>query len=162
LYLDRLRVRSLKLLKDFELGFTREDGSPRMWTAIVVVDHDPETGNVERFVHDASGRLVPQASGSHARSGAPDPRAMTGTDLYRQWFDLDRLTLNPQGAKLREYLSLATDPLRTDEEDERTKKLERELSRAGVHQLREPVDRQGSEEGGTEAGFEEGHGPDDT
>ena len=27
---------------------------------IVVVDHNPETGNVERFVHDASGRLAGQ------------------------------------------------------------------------------------------------------
>jgi AAA domain, putative AbiEii toxin, Type IV TA system len=111
---------------------------------IVVVDQHPETGDVERFVHDPeSGQLVPN-SGIEIDVRAPDPRAMTGTDVYRTWFGLDRLTLNPHGEQLRLYLQLATDPFRSDSEEKELRRLIRVLKQGGVALPRSPVAREQS------------------
>lgn len=109
---------------------------------IVVVDQHPVTGDVERFVHDPeTGQLVPESTVDGVTQ-APDPRAMTGTDVYRTWFGLDRLTLNPYGERLRSYLQLATDPFRTDEEHAELLALKRELEKDRVELPREPVPRE--------------------
>lgn len=65
----------------------------------------------------------------------PDPRTMTGTDLYREYYHLDRITPYPHGEQLREYTRLATDPFRTDREDRRLRDLEARLARADVQNL---------------------------
>lgn len=111
---------------------------------IVVVDQHPVTGDVERFVHDLdTGQLVPSSTVTTGAS-SPDPRAMTGTDVYRTWFGLDRLTLNPHGERLRRYLQLATDPFRTDAEQAELQKRMRELAKLGVSLPRQPVAREPS------------------
>lgn len=111
---------------------------------IVVVDQHPVTGDVERFVHDPeTGQLVPESMVDGATQ-APDPRAMTGTDVYRTWFGLDRLTLNPHGERLRRYLQLATDPYRSDAEQAELQKRMRELKKLGVALPRHPVAREPS------------------
>ena len=111
---------------------------------IVVVDQHPETGDVERFIHDPeTGQLAPKSEVG-AGAQAPDPRAMTGTDVYRTWFGLDRLTLNPHGERLRHYLQLATDPFRSDEEQAELHKRIRELKKLGVVLPRQPVARERS------------------
>lgn len=111
---------------------------------IVVVDQHPVTGDVERFVHDPeTGRLAPEREVA-APARAPDPRAMTGTDVYRAWFGLDRLTLNPHGERLRAYLQLATDPFRTDEEHAELLALEHALEEENVELPRQPVPREPS------------------
>lgn len=111
---------------------------------IVVVDQHPVTGDVERFVHDPeTGQLVPQST-VVAGASAPDPRAMTGTDVYRTWFGLDRLTLNPQGERLRRYLQLATDPFRSDAEHAELRKQTRALQKLGIVLPRQPVARERS------------------
>jgi len=111
---------------------------------IVVVDQHPETGDVERFVHDPeTGHLAPMSLVAGG-GDSPDPRAMTGTDVYRTWFGLDRLTLNPQGDQLRLYLQLATDPFRSDEEEQTLQALISELQRDQVALPRPPVVREPS------------------
>ena len=70
---------------------------------------DRETGNVARGAWDPeTGELVPTDNG---RTEQPDPRPMTGSEIYRTWFGMDRLTPNPSGEDLREYLVLAGDCL---------------------------------------------------
>lgn len=109
---------------------------------IVVVDQHDETGDVEQFLHDPeTGRLVP-GSTLEGCNRAPDPRSMTGTDVYRTWFGLDRLTLNPHGARLRMYLQLATDPFRSDEEDDELHRIIKSFERDGILRPREPVERE--------------------
>ncbi|MEM9459101.1 MAG: AAA family ATPase [Myxococcota bacterium] len=111
---------------------------------IVVVDQHEETGDVEQFFHDPeTGELVP-GSALEEKSHAPDPRSMTGTDVYRTWFGLDRLTLNPHGARLRMYLQLATDPFRSDEENDELQKIIQSFERDGISRPREPVERERS------------------
>ena len=110
---------------------------------IVVVDQDPATGHVERFVHDHdTGEFVPLRRGTEPPP-APDPRTMTGGDIYRTWFGLERLTLYPHGELLRQYMMLATDPQRTDEEERELTELRAKLRALNVEH-RDPVDRSGS------------------
>lgn len=87
---------------------------------------DPETGNVEQ---------APQGA---------DPRPMTGSEIYRQWFGLDRLTPNPHGKELREYLVLAGDSLRTSAEDVHLNAIAKRLRAAGITNLAKPVKRRSS------------------
>jgi len=111
---------------------------------IVVVDQHPETGDVERFVHDPeTGKLVPKRN-VRGETVAPDPRAMTGTEAYRTWFGLDPLTLSPHGEQLRHYLQLAVDPFRTDEQQAELHKWMRALKKLGVALPRHPVAREPS------------------
>ena len=108
---------------------------------IVLVDQHPETGNVERFLIDPeTGEFVASSERDNPEP-APDPRAMTGTDVYRTWFGLDRLTLNPHGDLLRSYLQLATDPYRSDAEQAEVLELARELRGYGVEPPHAPVER---------------------
>ena len=100
---------------------------------------DPESGDVTRGSWDPeTGELVPVTNGAGVQ---PDPRPMTASELYRTWFGLDRLTPNPHGDELREYLALAADPLRSSEDDTRLRKLESKLKAAGIEH-RQPVPRE--------------------
>jgi hypothetical protein len=108
---------------------------------IVVLGQNPHTGDVERYIPDAeTGEFLP-ASDVDEPAPAPDPRAMSGTDVYRTWFGLDRLTLNPQGQLLRDYLLLATDPHRTQDEETELRSLQGRLVQAGINP-RDPIARE--------------------
>jgi len=103
---------------------------------IVRLVMNEETGNVEE---------KKWSSPSGDESGTPpDPRPMTGSEIYRIWFDLDRLTPNPHGEQLRRYLILAGDPFRTDEEEKERKALLRVLAEAMIDPGRKPVRREKS------------------
>ena len=100
-------------------GFVFVSGAPPI---------DPETG--ELVTTSELGDLQPRE---------PDPRTMTGTDLYRDWFGVDRLLLNPLGDTLRQYNRLAADPLRTADDDKELARLEAELRASEVGDLRAPT-----------------------
>lgn len=90
----------------------------------------PETGDVTRGSWDpATGNLVPVTNGAGVQ---PDPRPMTASELYRTWFGIERLTPNPHGDELREYLALAADPLRSADGEARLRKLGARLKAAGI------------------------------
>jgi hypothetical protein len=57
---------------------------------------------------------------------------MTGSELYRTWFGLDRLTPNPHGEELRRYLVLAGDSQLSSGDRAELKKLKKSLTRAGM------------------------------
>lgn len=108
---------------------------------IVRVAQHPETGSVYRWGHDAeTGELV--QVGPDTKILEPDPRTMTGTELYRSWFDVDRLLLNPKGHVLREWRRIAGDPFRTDEEEASLRSLREELEGAGIAATPDPVARE--------------------
>jgi hypothetical protein len=88
---------------------------------------DPDSGNVVQGGWDpATGALVPHTTPPEAQ---PDPRLMTGSDLYRTWFGLDRLTPNPVGEKLRRLKVLVADPIRTPAQDKELAGLRAELKK---------------------------------
>jgi len=102
---------------------------------IVRVASDPETGDVREVVHHPeTGELV--AAADLPKAGErPDARMMTGSEIYREYFGLDRTTPNPMGDALRRYTLLAGDPFRTDGEDRELKALRAELVAQDVHDL---------------------------
>ena len=109
---------------------------------IVRVGQDPDSGSVRQWGHDAeSGKLVPLESPDQP-THEPDPQTMTATELYRSWFGVDRLLLNPYGAQLREWRRIAGDPFRSDEEDAQLSGLRGQLEQAGLELEPEPVERE--------------------
>ncbi|HRI65661.1 MAG TPA: AAA family ATPase [Polyangium sp.] len=98
---------------------------------IVRLDVNEETGNVEQ-------KRWESYDGSKEVPG-PDPRAMTGSEIYRAWFDVDRLTPNPHGESLRRYLVLADDPFRSSADNAELRKLKQELDEARIDPGVRPV-----------------------
>jgi hypothetical protein len=76
-----------------------------------------------------SGDVVPVHSPDPVQ---PDPRPMTGSEIYRTWFGLDRLTPNPIGEQLRRYQVLADDPTPSPEDADERERLRAKLIEAGV------------------------------
>jgi hypothetical protein len=94
---------------------------------IVRLAIDPNTGNVVQF---------------DLKKGAPhepDPRLMTGSELYRSFFGIEQFYPDDLGAKLREHRYLAADPGRTSADDKRLRQLESDLRKEGVQPDIEPV-----------------------
>lgn len=95
-------------------------------------------GDVVRVVPDPdSGDWTPGKD----PSTQPDPRTMTGTEVYQTYLDIDRLTLNPLGEKIRTYFAHANDPERNDFEDEEMRTLRAVLDASGIQGLPEPTPR---------------------
>lgn len=70
-----------------------------------------------------------------------DARMMTGSEIYRSYFGLDRLTANPKGPALRRRAVLAGDPFRTDAEEAELKQLDKALKRDRLTGLSPAVPR---------------------
>jgi hypothetical protein len=109
---------------------------------IVRLGVDAVTGDVRQVVRDPdSGDLVPLADAG-ATPALSDPRAMTGTEIYEDFFGIERLTLHPAGEDFRAYLALSGDPLRTDAQDKRVLALRSKLKGLGFEDLPDPAKRE--------------------
>jgi hypothetical protein len=106
---------------------------------IVRLQVDPESGDVVRAGWDPSTGQLTTANGHNWPQ--PDPRPMTGSEIYNTWFGVDRLTPNPHGESLRRYLVLAEDPFRSDREEQDLTRLRDELIRSGLEEFQAPVPR---------------------
>jgi len=82
---------------------------------------DAQTGDVVRggWSWDA-GRFQP---GIEDAEHQPDPRMMTGGELYRTWFGLEGMTPNPLGEKLRKLKVLSTHPAPTPSQSKELREL---------------------------------------
>lgn len=74
-----------------------------------------------------------------------DPRVLTGTELLRQFFDIDAIYPNPDpdAVLLRDYLFLARNPMRTDKDEQMLETMRTLLELAGIDPKCEPVARIG-------------------
>lgn len=74
-----------------------------------------------------------------------DPRVLTGTELLRQFFDIDAIypSPDPDAVLLRDYLFLARNPMRTEQDEQRLEAMRFQLELAGVDPQCEPVARIG-------------------
>lgn len=86
------------------LQFVATTHSPALLTAfrpdeVVVLEEDPRTGDIQR------------------RRYTGDPRLMTGSELYEEFFDLKSLRADALVEHLRRHRFLAGDAYRTDAED---------------------------------------------
>jgi hypothetical protein len=75
MYLRRLHVQNVKLLRDVEIDFTNADGSPRMWTVFVGENRLCKTTLLQTIAVAASGR---------------DMATHLATDVIESWPDLRR------------------------------------------------------------------------
>lgn len=75
MYLRRLHVKNVKLLRDVEIDFTNADGSPRMWTVFVGENRLCKTTLLQTIAVAASG---------------PDKGTHLATDVIESWPDLRR------------------------------------------------------------------------
>lgn len=73
-----------------------------------------------------------------------EPALLTGSEIYRTFFGIDRLYPAPLGEDLRRYSFLIANPLRTDAEEQELLELQRRLADAGVDPGWEPIPREQS------------------
>ncbi|MCB9658504.1 MAG: AAA family ATPase [Sandaracinaceae bacterium] len=78
--------------------------------SIVVLGQDPNTGDILATHIDPMTEEVSLVPIADASTALPDPRVMTGTEVYERFFGVEGLTLNERGEKLREYYRVVTDP----------------------------------------------------
>lgn len=96
----------------------------------------PDTGNVMHGGWDPkTGDVVPVERPDRHQ---PDPRPMTGSEVYRTWFGLDRLTPNPMGEDLRRYRVLAGDPVPSAADRRERTRLRERLMKFGIADPDEP------------------------
>ncbi len=83
------------------------------------------------------------AEGSVTAAPAEDSaRLMTGSEIYRSFFDIQSVYPNELGEKLRDYGYLAGNPFRTEEEEARMHLLREELRKEGIEPEWQPAPRQ--------------------
>jgi AAA domain, putative AbiEii toxin, Type IV TA system len=85
--------------------------------------------------HETSGDVYVENTGEA-------PRLMTGSELYGAFFDLDARFAEDIGRRLARYAYLASDPRRTEAEEQELRRLREELREEQVSVDAEPVPRQ--------------------
>ncbi|PTL79841.1 AAA family ATPase [Vitiosangium sp. GDMCC 1.1324] len=83
---------------------------------------------------DKDGNVVAQES-------PESPALLTGSEIYRTFFGIDRLHPSDLGKDLQRYSFLIADPLRSDAEDKEMHDIQKRLAAAGVDPGWEPVER---------------------
>jgi hypothetical protein len=106
---------------------------------VVRLSIDSESGDVVRAGWNPETGQLTTVNGHNWPQ--PDPRPMTGSEIYNTWFGVDRLTPNPHGEVLRRYLVLAEDPFRTAKEQTEVMRLRDRLIKHGVRDFADPVPR---------------------
>lgn len=109
---------------------------------VIRVQADPITGDVHRITPDAVTGVWDEVEREADLHTQPDPRAMTGTEMYSEYFGFDRLTLNVNGEKIRQYTALASNPFRNDHQHKAMLVLKNELEADDVADLIDPVTRE--------------------
>lgn len=87
---------------------------------------------IVRLAQDPDGNIV-------ANTPTGTPAIMTGSELYDRYFGVTRTSYS---AKLQRYALLATDPERSDLEDEEVQVLKDELLRVGIDPALQPIPRE--------------------
>jgi hypothetical protein len=76
-----------------------------------------------------------------AHESPESPALLTGSEIYRTFFGIDRLYPSDLGKDLQRYSFLIADPLRSDEEDKEMHNIRERLAAAGVDPGWEPIPR---------------------
>jgi hypothetical protein len=120
------------LIRALKATFPRIQFVATTHSPLALVGLRPDEDEIVRLhVNEATGdvELLDMKQG---RPHEPDPRLMTGTEIYRAYFGIDELYPARIGNLLREHRYLAADPTRTDAGDARLDEIERELASEGI------------------------------
>lgn len=99
---------------------------------LALVGLRPDTDEIVRLSFDDKTGDVCQVDMKRGRPHEPDPRLMTGNELYRSYFGVERLAPGNLGELLREHRFLATNPRRSEADEARIEVIEAELEAQGV------------------------------
>ncbi len=94
---------------------------------------DEETGDIVQGGWDRQGGQF--RPGVQDAEHQPDPRLMTGGELYRTWFGLEGMTPNPLGEKLRRLQVLSAHPAPTAAQSQELRELRGEVRRELIQRL---------------------------
>lgn len=109
---------------------------------LALVGLRPDQDEIVRLTIDPKTGDVRQLDMKQGRTHEPDPRLMTGSEIYRTYFGIERFYPAHLGELLRRHRYLAADPTRSDEDDARLDEIEARLREEGVEPdfPREPRD----------------------
>jgi hypothetical protein len=115
-----------------KLQFIATTHSPILLTGlhreeVIMLDRDESTGNI------------------HWRHPDRDPRLLTGSELYEEFFEIRDLYPTDLARKLDDYRSLAMNPKRLEEDEVTVTRLLKELRAEGIA-VRDPIPREGGSE----------------
>lgn len=130
LYLHPLWQRTL--IQSLKRTFPRIQFVATTHSPLALVGLRPDEDEIIRLVIDEKTGDVKQLDMKQGRPHEPDPRLMTGTEIYRTYFGIDKFYPDKLGALLREYRYLAADPGRSDADEARLDEIEGELKGEGV------------------------------
>jgi hypothetical protein len=99
---------------------------------LALVGLRPDQDEIVRLFIDPKTGDVRQLDMKQGRPHEPDPRLMTGSEIYRTYFGIDRFYPEHLGELLREHRYLAADPTRSDEDERRLDEIETKLRGEGV------------------------------
>lgn len=99
---------------------------------LALVGLRPDLDEIVRLSFDAATGDVTQVDMKRGRPHEPDPRLMTGNELYRSYFGVERLSPGNLGELLREHRFLAANPKRSTDDEARIDAIEAELSSQGI------------------------------
>ncbi|MCK8496940.1 MULTISPECIES: AAA family ATPase [Myxococcus] len=99
---------------------------------VVRLTVEEQTGNIVQGGWAHGGQFRP---GIQDVEHQPDPRIMTGGELYRTWFGLEGTTPNPLGEKLRRFKVLCVHPAPTPAQRKERGELRKEIRKELIHRL---------------------------
>jgi hypothetical protein len=120
------------LIRALKATFPRIQFVATTHSPLALVGLRPDEDEIVRLGIDETTGDVRQLDMKQGREHEPDPRLMTGTELYRSYFGIDELYPAKIGNLLREHRYLAADPTRSDAGDARLDEIERELASEGI------------------------------
>lgn len=120
------------LIRALKATFPRIQFVATTHSPLALVGLRPDEDEIVRLQINATTGDVEQLDMKQGRPHEPDPRLMTGTEIYRAYFGIEELYPAKLGNLLREHRYLAADPTRDDAADARLDEIERELASEGI------------------------------
>jgi AAA domain, putative AbiEii toxin, Type IV TA system/AAA ATPase domain len=120
------------LIQSLKQTFPRIQFVATTHSPLALVGLRPDQDEIIRLVIDERTGDVRPLDMKDGRPHEPDPRLMTGTEIYRSYFGIKQFYPGKLGELLRDHRFLAANPVRTDAEEARLDEIEEELRREGV------------------------------
>jgi len=120
------------LIQTLKQTFPRIQFVATTHSPLALVGLRPDQDEIVRLVIDETTGDVRQFDMKDGRPHEPDPRLMTGTEIYRSYFGINQFYPGRLGELLRDHRFLAANPGRSEEDEARLDEIEEELRNEGV------------------------------
>lgn len=99
---------------------------------LALVGLRPDQDEIVRLTIDGETGNIKQVDLKQGREHEPDARLMTGSEIYRTYFGIDKVYPGEAGELLREHRYLAADPYRTEGDETKLTEIEAKLRQEGI------------------------------